>query len=60
MSANDRLADLISDKQALCRVMRDLAIKAEDKKDIVTHDMLVARLAAQEKAISMLKATVTE
>ncbi len=60
MSVEDLLADLITDNQALCRVMRDLAIKAEQKKDIVTHDLLVARLAAQEKAIWMLKATVAE
>lgn len=59
MSAQDLLADLVADHEALCREMREAASAADDADDIVTNDMLVARLTFHEKAIWMLKAMLT-
>lgn len=56
MSAHELLADLVADHEALCREMREVASAAEEVDDIVTNDMLVARLTFHEKAIWMLRA----
>jgi len=58
MSAEDLVKDLIADHEALCRAMRSTANAAEKAADIVTNDMLVARLTVHEKAIWMLRAIV--
>ncbi|MBB4198951.1 DNA starvation/stationary phase protection protein [Rhodoblastus sphagnicola] len=60
MSGEAIVFDLIADHEACVRDMREIAIKAEDKKDIVTHDMLVARMDWHEKTIWMLRAIVTK
>ena len=59
MNAEQIVEDLIGDHETCVRAMRDTAIKAEDKQDIVSHDMLVARMAWHEKTIWMLRAIVT-
>jgi starvation-inducible DNA-binding protein len=59
MSAEEIVEDLIADHEASVRKMRGLAIKAEDLADIVTHDLLVARMNWHEKTIWMLRAIVT-
>lgn len=56
MSAHELLSDLVADHEALCREMREAASAAEEAEDIVTNDMLVARLTFHEKAIWMLRA----
>lgn len=60
MSAKELVEDLIADHEALCRSMRDAASEAEEADDIVTNDMLVARLTFHEKAIWMLRAVVAD
>ena len=60
MSARDLLADLVADHEALCRQMREAAAAAEEVEDIVTNDMLVARLTFHEKAIWMLGAMLAD
>jgi len=59
MSAEQIVADLIADHESNVRTMRETSIKAEDMKDIVTHDLLVAQMAWHEKTIWMLRAIVT-
>lgn len=60
MSARDLLADLVADHEAICREMRTAAAAAEEAEDIVTNDMLVARLTFHEKAIWMLRAMLAD
>lgn len=60
MTAQELLTDLIADHEALCREMREAASAAEEADDIVTNDMLVARLTFHEKAIWMLRAMLTQ
>lgn len=58
MSAKDLVEDLIADHEAAVRLMRETALMAEEADDIVTNDMLVARMTFHEKAIWMLRAVV--
>lgn len=60
MSAKELVEDLVADHEALCRSMRDTAAEAEEVDDIVTNDLLVARLTFHEKAIWMLRAVVAD
>lgn len=60
MTAEQLIEDLVADHEAACRQMREAAKKAEEADDIVTNDMLVARLTFHEKAIWMLKAIVAK
>jgi starvation-inducible DNA-binding protein len=60
MSAEQIVEDLIADHEAAVRMMRQVALKADDMEDIVTHDMLVARMTWHEKTIWMLRAVVTK
>lgn len=59
MSAEQIVEDLIADNEAICRFMRDVADLADEADDIVTNDMLVQRLAVHEKAIWMLRSTIS-
>jgi len=59
-SAHDMIADLIGDHEAAIRNMRQAAEMAEDKHDLVTHDMLTARLTYHEQVVWMLRALITE
>lgn len=60
MTAEQMIADLLADHQAAVQMMRDAAIKAEEQKDIVTHDMLVAQMAWHEKTMWMLRSVVAK
>jgi starvation-inducible DNA-binding protein len=60
MSAEQIVEDLIADHESAVRMMRETAIHADDREDIVTHDMLVARMTWHEKTIWMLRAVITE
>lgn len=59
-SAHDMIADLIADHEAAIRSMRKAAEMAEEQHDLVTHDMLTARLTYHEQVVWMLRALVTE
>ncbi|MEP3437256.1 MAG: DNA starvation/stationary phase protection protein [Hoeflea sp.] len=57
-SAHDMVEDLISAHEEAVRDMRAAAAKAGDNDDMVTEDMLTARLTFHEKALWMLRAIV--
>ncbi|MEQ8295965.1 MAG: DNA starvation/stationary phase protection protein [Roseitalea porphyridii] len=59
-SAHDMIADLIADHEAAIRKMREAAEMAEEHRDLVTHDMLTARLTYHEQVVWMLRALATE
>ena len=54
--AHAMLHMLCEDHEAVCRSLRKAIAKCDDKKDFVTGDMLIARLAWHEEAIWMLTA----
>lgn len=55
-SAIGMIEDLISSHEEAVRAMREAASKAGDADDLVTEDMLTARLTFHEKALWMLRA----
>lgn len=55
-SAADMIADLIADHREAVKAMRKAAEKAGEAGDVVTEDMLTARLTFHEKALWMLRA----
>lgn len=59
LTAIDMVEDLIAEHEAITRKMRDAAGKAGDNKDVVTEDLMTARLTFHEKAIWMLRATAS-
>ena len=59
-TAIDMVNDLIDDHEAAVRTMRKAAEKAGDAGDVVTEDMLTARLTFHEKALWMLRATISD
>lgn len=60
ISAEKMVQDLIADHEEIVRKMRDAAEDAADRKDIVTEDMLVARLTVHEKNLWMLRAIIAK
>ncbi|MHC5652387.1 Dps family protein [Stappia sp. ICDLI1TA098] len=58
-TAADMIADLIADHRAAVKSMRKAAEKAGEVGDVVTEDMLTARLTFHEKALWMLRAIAT-
>jgi starvation-inducible DNA-binding protein len=56
-SVADMVRMLIGDHEAICRTMREAVEPCEDRRDYVTADMLVERMAFHEKAVWMLRAT---
>jgi starvation-inducible DNA-binding protein len=60
MGAEEIVEDLVADHEAAVRVMRQAALNADDQKDVVTHDMLVARMEWHEKTVWMLRAVITK
>ncbi|MEZ5840776.1 MAG: DNA starvation/stationary phase protection protein [Hyphomicrobiales bacterium] len=58
-SAIAMVNDLIAEHEATARLMRTAAGKAGDSDDMVTEDMLTARLTFHEKALWMLRAIVS-
>lgn len=55
-TTEEMLEQLITDHEAVVRNMRNTALESEDLGDVVTHDLLVRRMAFHEKAIWMLRA----
>lgn len=58
-TAGEMLEGLVEAHEALAAKMRDAAGYAGDKDDLVTEDMLVARITFHEKAAWMLRALMT-
>ena len=59
-SAAEMLQTLVADHEKVARSFRRAAERAEDNRDIVTADMLTARIAFHEQAIWMLNALLSE
>ncbi len=57
-TAEQMVANLVADHEAMARSFREIAEHAEEAGDFVTHDLLVGRLDFHEKAIWMLRAIV--
>lgn len=55
-TTEEMLEQLITDHEAVVRNMRNTALESDDLGDVVTHDLLVKRMAFHEKAIWMLRA----
>lgn len=55
-TAGQMLDMLVTDHETVARALRDVLEDAEEQRDHVTSDMLIARLAWHEKAIWMLRA----
>jgi len=60
LAAIDMVEDLIADHETSVKAMRKAAEKAGDAGDVVTEDMLTARLTFHEKALWMLRAIISE
>ena len=58
-TAEAMVEDLINEHEALSRTLREATGKAEDGDDVVTADMLTGRLTFHEKAVWMLRATIS-
>lgn len=59
-SAEDMVSMLIEDHATVVRSMRDTIEWCEDKKDFVTADMMIARMAWHEEAIWMLRSLIAD
>ena len=59
-TAEDMVNDLISDHETAVKTMRKAATDAGDAGDVVTEDMLTARLTFHEKGLWMLRAIVAQ
>lgn len=59
MTAIEMVEDLILDHESSVRIAREAAKKADSEGDLVTADMLTERLTFHEKALWMLRATVS-
>ena len=55
-TAGKMIEMLVADHETVARSLRDTLEQAEEQRDHVTSDMLIARLAWHEKAIWMLRA----
>ncbi len=58
-TANGMIEDLIADHESAVRLMRKAGKKAGDAGDLVTEDMLTARLTFHEKALWMLRSVIS-
>lgn len=58
-TAEGMVDQLVSDHETLSRRIREIAKLADDGDDLVTTDLLTQRLTFHEKAIWMLRATVS-
>ncbi|TYC51332.1 DNA starvation/stationary phase protection protein [Rhodobacterales bacterium] len=59
-TAETMISDLVKSHEAISAEMRDVASYAGDHGDVVTEDMLTARITFHEKAAWMLRAIITE
>jgi starvation-inducible DNA-binding protein len=60
LTAVDMVNDLVKDHETAVKAMRQAAEDADEAGDVVTADMLTARLTFHEKALWMLRAIVAE
>lgn len=58
--AHDMIKDLVQSHEILSAEMRDVAKYAGDNEDLVTEDLLTARITFHEKAAWMLRALITD
>ncbi len=58
-TTENMVKNLVSDHEKVARRFRDAAQRAGDAGDVVTEDMLTARIAFHEKAIWMLNALLS-
>jgi len=58
--AHDMIKDLVQSHEIISAEMRDMAQYAGDNGDLVTEDLLTARITFHEKAAWMLRALITE
>ncbi|WP_029059262.1 Dps family protein [Stappia stellulata] len=58
--AHAMIEDLVAQHEAISARMRDIATYAGDNGDVVTEDLLTARITFHEKAAWMLRALITE
>lgn len=59
-STRAMIGQLASDNETVARDMREVAKHAEEVDDLVTHDMLTARMAYHEKAAWMLRSITAD
>lgn len=55
---DDAIRMLVSDNKAMSERARDLALDADEQDDLVTHDMLVARIEVHDKAAWLLRSNL--
>ncbi|MEC9343988.1 MAG: DNA starvation/stationary phase protection protein [Pseudomonadota bacterium] len=60
LTAEAMVADLVEDHEFAVRAMREAGVKADENRDLVTADMLTARLTFHEKALWMLRAHLAD
>ncbi len=58
LSTTDAVQLLVEDHATLAELARDLAEQADEAEDIATHDMLVHRIEAHQKAAWLLRSHV--
>jgi len=58
--AHDMVRDLVQSHEIIAAEMRDMATYAGDNGDVVTEDLLTARITFHEKAAWMLRALITQ
>lgn len=59
-NAHEMIADLVDSHETIAKKMRDLAIRAGEKEDVVTEDLLTERISFHEQAAWMLRALITQ
>lgn len=59
-SATEMISELVKDHEAAVRKLRDVALMAEEKKDIVTNDLLIERMTFHAEAAWMLRSMLAE
>ena len=55
---DDAIRMLVTDNKAMSERARDLALDADEQDDLVTHDMLVARIEVHDKAAWLLRSNL--
>jgi len=55
---DDAIRMLVTDNKAMSERARELALDADEQDDLVTHDMLVARIEVHDKAAWLLRSNL--
>ena len=55
---DDAIRMLVTDHKAMAERARELALDADEQDDLVTHDMLVARIEVHDKAAWLLRSNL--